>query len=84
MNSGPETKTKTKTKTGIFTVDVILQMDLVMMILTWLARAGAVYVILMFLPFAWGNWGKALAIAGLIQIYMVGSVLLYRRKHRIE
>jgi hypothetical protein len=65
-------------KTGIISVDVILEMNLVMMLITFLARAGAIYIVLVFLPNMWGDWLKALVISILIQIYMVGSVFLHR------
>jgi hypothetical protein len=71
-------------KTGIYSVDVILEMNSLMMLITLLARAVAIYVVLMLLPNTWGDWTKALAIAGIIQVYMVSSVLFYRRKHREE
>jgi len=71
-------------KTGIYSVDVILEMNSLMMLITLLARAAAIYVVLMFLPNTWGDWTRALAIAVIIQVYMVGSVLFYRRKHREE
>jgi hypothetical protein len=70
--------------TGIYSVDVVLQMDPLMMVLTGLVRAAVIYILLILIPSSWGIWGKALVIASLIQIYMIGSVLLYRRKHRIE
>jgi hypothetical protein len=71
-------------KTGIYSVDVILEMNSLMMLITLLARAVAIYIVLMLLPNTWGDWTKALAIAVIIQVYMVGSVLFYRRKHREE
>jgi hypothetical protein len=65
-------------KTGILSVDIILDMNIPMMILSWLARGLMIYLVMIFLPVSLGKITQALLIAGIIQMYMVGSVLIHR------